>query len=356
MRWAWLICLKDVRQRLRDRTAVGVGVVAPLILTALIGFALRDSEGFRMRLAIVESAASARTASFAEFLERPDLRAVITVSRVGSSEDALVAVSEKRVEVAVRLPPDAGPEIFAAGDNPFATRMTRALIEDWLQRGSGAPAAAPVVVARSPGGSLRMIDYFGPSMAVLFLTFSILSGVRALQSELEDGTLARLRATPCQPVAIYAGKFGALLIIGLVQMSVMIGATSLLFGTRWGDPVLVACLALGSVLMAIGLAAFFVSLARDADRAQGLASISIFLLAALGGQFLPPQGLPDVFETLNRLTPNGQAFRGFVDLAAAGGAAGLPTVLEPLAVTVGVGLAGIGFAAWRARDALAESV
>ena len=59
-----------------------------------------------------------------------------------------------------------------------------------------------------------------------------------------------------------------------------------------------------------------------------------------------------MFETLNRLTPNGQAFRGFTDLAAAGGAGSLRTVLEPLLVTGGVGLAGIAFAALKAREAL----
>jgi hypothetical protein len=82
----------------------------------------------------------------------------------------------------------------------------------------------------------------------------------------------------------------------------------------------------------------------------------IFLLAVVGGQFLPPQGLPDVFETLNRFTPNGQAFRGFTELAAAAGAGSVRTILEPLLVTGGVGLAGIAFAAFKAREALQRAI
>ena len=187
---------------------------------------------------------------------------------------------------------------------------------------------------------------------LLFLTFAVLSGVRALQSEVDTGTLARLRASPAVPVAILGGKFGALLLIGAIQMTVMIAATSLLFGTRWGNPFPVAVLVGTSVLMAVGLTSFFVSLARNAEQGQGIASIVIFLLAVIGGQFMPPQGLPEFFDTLNRLTPNGQAFRGFVDLAAAGADGGLHTVLEPLLVTGAVGLGGIAFAASRARAAL----
>ena len=78
----------------------------------------------------------------------------------------------------------------------------------------------------------------------------------------------------------------------------------------------------------------------------------ISLLAIVGGQFLPPQGLPDVFETLTRLTPNGQAFFGFLDLAAAGAHGTLRTIAQPLAVTAIVGLSGIALAGLRARRAL----
>ena len=54
MRHAWLICLKDLRQRLRDHTALIVAVIAPLALTALIGTSLSGSQGIRMRLGIAD--------------------------------------------------------------------------------------------------------------------------------------------------------------------------------------------------------------------------------------------------------------------------------------------------------------
>ncbi len=74
-----------------------------------------------------------------------------------------------------------------------------------------------------------------------------------------------------------------------------------------------------------------------------MAALVIALLSVIGGQFLPPQGLPDVFETLSRLTPNGQAFFGFIDLSAAGGGGGLRTIAQPLLVTGIVGVVGIAF-------------
>lgn len=367
MRYAWLICLKDLRQRLRDRTALMIAVVIPLVLTALMGFALGGSEGFRMRLAIADLDDSELSRAFVAFAERPFLQGVVYTNRLDSLAAAEAAITKRNVECAVVLQPGFGEaaraggptpiEVLAVGDNPFATRMTDALVRDFLNRVVATAVAdgshdMPSVMPLSPGGRLRTVDFFAASLAVLFLTFAVLSGVRALQSEIDSGTIARLAAGPADPVAIFAGKFAALLILGLVQMSVMVAATSLLFGTQWGNPLPVAALVGTSVLMAIGLTAFFMSLAENAEQGQGMANIVIFLLAVVGGQFLPPQGLPDVFETLTRFTPNGQAFRGFTDLAAAAGEGSLRTVLEPLLVTGGVGLAGIAFAAFKAREAL----
>ncbi|HEV8718228.1 MAG TPA: ABC transporter permease [Candidatus Binatia bacterium] len=369
MRYVWIICLKDLRQRLRDRTALMVAVVVPLVLTALMGFALGGSQGFRMRLAIADLDGSELLRAFIAFAERPSLKGVVYINRTDPLAATEATLTSGNAECAVVLQPGFGEatrvgrsapiEILAANDHPFATHMTTALVRDFLNRVTATADGArdiPSVFPLSPGGHLRTVDFFAASMAVLFLTFTVLSGVRALQSEIDSRTIVRLMAAPAAPVAILAGKFAALLILGLVQMSVMIAATLLLFGTTWGNPLPVAALVGTSVLMAIGLTAFFMSLAENAEQGQGLASIIIFLLAIVGGQFLPPQGLPDVFETLNRLTPNGQAFLGFTDLAAAAGTGSLGTILESLLVTGGVGLVGIVFAASKARAALQRAM
>ena len=364
MRHAWLICLKDLRQRMRDRTALIVAVVAPLALTALIGLSLSGSRGFRMRLAIADLDRSQLSREFFDFVHRPSWRETVQVRRVDSRAAAERAVKAHEVECVVVL--DAGfgqsasdgksaaVEILSADNSYFAIRMTDALVRDFLNRIATTPDVVGIasVIPLSPGGQMRMVDFFAASMTVLFLTFAVLSGVRALQSEVDDRTILRLMASPAEPSAILAGKFAALLLVGFTQMSVMIAATSLLFETKWGNPFLVAALVITSVLMAIGLTAFFMSLAKNAEQGASMAALVIVLLSVVGGQFLPPQGLPDVFETLARLTPNGQAFYGFVDLSAAGSNASLRTIAQPLLFTGMVGVAGIAFAGFRAREAL----
>jgi ABC-2 type transport system permease protein len=362
---AWLICLKDLRQRLRDHTALVVAVVAPLALTALIGMALSGSQGMHMRLGIADLDGSALSRAFVDFVQRPWLKGIIEVRQLASRSAAQTVVEHRDVDCAVvidrgfadasRDDKSKAIEILAAGNAQFAVQGTLALVEDFVERVAAKRVDQPPIASvtpRSAGGSLRMIDFFAASMTVLFLTFAVLSGVRALQAEVDNRTILRLMASPTEPTAILAGKLAALVLVGLIQMSVMIAATSILFGTKWGNPLPVAALVATSVLMAIGLTAFLMSLAKNADQGTAMAALVITLLSVVGGQFLPPQGLPDVFETLARLTPNGQAFYGFVDLSAAGSHGNIATVAQPLLFTGVVGVAGIVFATFRARSAL----
>src|SRR5215469_15475368 len=365
MRHALLVCAKDLRQRLRDRTAILTAIGAPLALTALMGFALGGSSGSGsgMRLGIADLDHSALSFAFVAFVQRPSLGGKVKAEPIDSVEAAERLIREHHAECAVVMragfaksiasgnPPPV--EILAARGEQFAMLATRGLLRDFVNRAAvphDRPAAE--LIPLSAGGQMRVVDFFAASMTVLFLNFGVLSGVRALQVEVDSHTIVRLIASPTQPHEIVAGKFAALLLIGLVQMGTMIAATSLLFGTRWGNPLPTAALVFTSVLMAIGLTAFLMSLAGNADQGNALATIVIVLLSIVGGQFLPPQGLPDIFETLTRLTPNGQAFFGFMDLAAAGVHGSLLTIAQPLAVTALVGLSGITLAGVRARATL----
>ena len=369
MHYAWQICWKDLRQRFHDRTALIVAVIAPLALTALIGLSLAGSNSFRARLAMVDLDGTQLSRNFVDFVQRPPrppLRGEIVVHQFNSRAAAEAAINARDAEAAVVLNPgfaqaaqagnSGSVEILAPSDSHFAVLMIEALVRDFVNRVAVRPDGVVIasVIPRSPGGLLRIVDFYAASMTVLFLTFAVLSGVRALQGEIDDRTILRLMASPAEPAAILAGKFGALLLLGFTQMAVMIAATSLLFGTRWGNPLLVAALTVTSVLMAIGLTGFLMSLAKNAEQGTAMAALVITLMSVVGGQFLPPQGLPDVFETLTRLTPNGQAFYGFIDLSAAGSSGSLGTIAQPLLVTGIVGVAGIAFAAFRARSALRE--
>jgi ABC-2 type transport system permease protein len=238
--------------------------------------------------------------------------------------------------------------VRSSAAQPLAGRLARALARRFAARGGSEPPSTGLE-RRRPDGFLRPVDYYGPSLAVMFLFFSVLGGMRAFQAEADSGTLARLAATPVSTGEVLAGKIGGLILLGALQFAVLAAATGGLFGVRWGPLLPVAALAATTVLAAVGVLAFAVSAVGNAPGGWVLGSAVVFVLSLLGGHFLPPEGLPEIFDTLQRCTPNGQALRGFTDLASLGPAASFGLVREPLAVTAAVGVAGIAACALRLR-------
>jgi ABC-2 type transport system permease protein len=357
VRAALVILLKDLRHRLRDRTAVLAGIVIPLGLSAIVGFALgRLDSGVRARVALVDLDGGDASRALADSLRSGWPERTLELEEVASTADADARMARETVQAVLVVPAGFGASlrtptplslsVRSSPDAPLAGLLTRALAARFAAR-LDAPEAPAILEPRSPGGQLRPIDHYGPSLAVLFLFFSVVGGLGSLQAEASSGTLARLAATPVGPRAVLAGKLGALVLLGLLQFTVLALATAFLFGVRWGPLLPVATLGLTTVCSAVGVMAFLVTVTGDPARGSLLAMVTLFVLSLLGGQFLPPQGLPDIFDWLARLTPNGQALRGFADLASAGPGAGLAVAAEPLLFTAVSGVAGIVYCARR---------
>lgn len=351
MRRGLIVCAKDLRQRIRDRTAVTVGIVAPIVLTGIIGVALANDEGPSppTPIAWVDLDGSPASAALLRSVAEDWPARRVTLTRVATAEEAEAAVSAGRYAAAIVVPAgleaalDAGvapPALHVRTGRTFALggRFAGALTKRATVIAQG---AAPRVDVRAPqGGTLRSIDHYGPSLTVLFLFFQLLGGLRAFGAEGATGTLARLAATPATGREIVGGKLLALALLGALQFAVLYGVMRFAFGVAWGPLPLVAALAVTTIASAIGLMGTVIA-AAGPYRGYLLGTLLLFVLSLLGGQFLPPEGLPDVFDDLARLTPNGQALRGLTDLAAAGADASLATIAEPLLVTAAVGVVGI---------------
>jgi len=389
LRATLLIAAKDLRQRFRDRSGLVIAFVAPFLLAAIIGLAFGSGDGFNFSAtyAVVDDDRGPLAARFVDgVLAGPGLAEVVTVRRVGAAE-ARDLVDRGEADAAFLIPAgfsasvqrggSATVTVLAAGASPVAGQVARSLAEGYAAQlaatglsvrtaldaagrpptqaeanrlGRLAAAGQPPVRLVDGGVGAREIkasNYFGPSMAIFFLFFTVSFGARSILIERREGTLRRLLASAAPPGAVIAGKALAAFALGVTSVLVMWLATSLVFGADWGDPLAVVALTVSSVLAAIGITALVVTLARTDEQADGYSSLVVFTLALLGGNFIYLAQLPDLLQRLSLLTPNGWALRGFVDLVADGG--GLETVAAPVAVTAAFGLATGAVALVRAR-------
>lgn len=397
MRTAVLVALNELQRRVRDRSAVVTGIVAPLGLAIILGLAFggRGTTAL-VRVAVVNEDQSTLGRSLVDgALVASSLPREVEVVRLGDEAAARAAVASRTVGAAVVV--SAGAEARLLGDSaspsPSGQRAPLQVVERRDERVAGAVAtaieaaivgrasAAQITAARAgalagaagsgrePGptgrdelvtavldqpGAVRLVDgataprqgvigYFGPSMAIIFLFLGAAAGARALLTERGAGTLARLQAAPVSGSAIIAGKVLAILVTGLVSILTVWAVTSAVFSASWGDPGAVLLLCLVTVIAMSGVSMLITVLARDPSQADMATTIVTFALALFGGNFFPPGSLPPSFERLTRLTPNGWALQGFGSLAIDGGHLG--SVVAPLVVLGAIAVA-FGGAAW----------
>jgi len=177
---------------------------------------------------------------------------------------------------------------------------------------------------------------------VFFLFFTVSFGVSSLLEERKEGTLARLLAAPIHKGSILGGKLLTSFLLGVLSMTTLIVATSLLLGARWGSPLGVGMLTVAGVLAAMGVMALVATLAKTSEQANNWQSIIAIVLGLLGGVFFPISQAPGLISKLSLLTPQAWFMRGLGDLAGGEGPrVVLPSVAAMLvfaAVTGGIAM------------------
>jgi ABC-2 type transport system permease protein len=195
----------------------------------------------------------------------------------------------------------------AAGTTPPSPAQIQAL---------AARAAVPVAVndVSAQTKELDQKSFFAAGMAVFFLFFTVQFGVTSLLEERNDGTLARLLAAPISRASILGGKLLTSFLLGVISMTVLAVATTLLFGASWGNPLGVAVLVVAAILAATGIMALIATLARNAEQAANWQSVVAVILGLVGGTFFPVSQAPGVLSRLTFVAPQAWFLRGLGDL------------------------------------------
>jgi ABC-2 type transport system permease protein len=206
-----------------------------------------------------------------------------------------------------------------------------------------APVAVSDVSAQTK--ELDTKSFFAAGMAVFFLFFTVQFGVTSLLEERSDGTLARLLAAPITRASILGGKLLTSFALGVISMAVLVVATSLLFGARWGNPLGVAVLIVAAIASALGIMSLIATLARNAEQAANWQSVTSVVLGLLGGTFFPVSQAPGVLSTLTFFAPQAWFLRGLGDLR--GGS--LSVIWVPTGAMLGFAAVAGGVALFRLR-------
>jgi len=307
-----------------------------------------------------------------EVLESDELADLLAVTSVPDAGVARAAVDNRQAQVAIIVPPDfsrqfadqygqaaiefyqdptltIGPGIVKSILNQFMDRMSAIKIAidvsqeqveplDYAMLGQviqglldtstaqSEDLSATLLEVRSPqknAGSEQesaspLVGLIGPIMGGMMIFYAFYTGTASAQSilrEEEERTLPRLFTTPTPQATILSGKFLAVFLTVLVQMSVLLVAARLIFGIQWGELLPVALMATGVVVAASSFGIFINSLLKTTKQGGVVFGGVLTMTGMIGMIGIFAMGSPTaarLSNTVSLLVPQGWAVRGLL--------------------------------------------
>lgn len=186
-----------------------------------------------------------------------------------------------------------------------------------------------------------ILAYMAPGMALLFLMYTVSYGGRSILAERLQGTLPRLLVSPTSTSAVLGGKVLGIFLTGVAQVGILILASSIFFGVKWGDPRGLFLLILAVAFGATGWGMLITALARSPGQVASVGSALMLIFGILGGSFISLDQLPAYVRTLSKITPNAWGLDGFTTLALGGT---LPNLMQPITALLIMGAVLFGIA------------
>jgi ABC-2 type transport system permease protein len=403
---------KDLIITFRDRAALIMMLAAPFALTLGMGFvtgafsADGDSGISDIPVVIVNQDEGEMGAFLAEVLASEDLATLVEPTVVTDLSSARRQVDDDEAAAAVIIPagfsagilPDrqtgatgepALIEIYANPARPISASAIEAIVTAFVNQvetgilsgqvvitqliASGrlsvgdAPAAGQAMASGLAGQELPQLiglnrestilnqaetfnplAIFAPAMAVFFLMYTVTLGGRSILDEKNKGTLSRMLVTPTTAAQVMGGKVLGTFLTGVSQVGILIMASTLLFGLRWGNSLAVALLIIAISAAATGWGILLAALARSANQVSTIGTAMMLIFNILGGAFITLSGFPAALQWASKITPNAWAQAGFLELGLGGGLADIATTMAALWLMAAI-LFGLSVIAFRRR-------
>ncbi len=383
MRAAFIIAAKDLSQRIRDRSAILLGLVAPLGLALIFSAIIPDTSGesFDVHVGVVDNDRGEISAAFInDVLPAVEADGLLRTDRYDIEAEARSAVDAGNLSAAYIFPEGFSSSLLSGGgatvelvgnvDASISTQIAKAVLDSYLadvdavglavatamvsgandieaitERAMESAPAVTLTDVEADNLELDATTFFSAGMAVFFLFFTVQFGVSSLLEERMNGTLPRLLGAPIARWSIIGGKAITSFVLGLVSMIVLAVGTSFMIGAEWGNPLGVFILMICGVLSALGIMALVAIVAKTPEQAANYQAIVAVALGMLGGTFFPLSQGPRILAFFSKLTPHAWFLEGLGDLSAG---QGLGVVVAPALAMIAFFVVTVGIASlWR---------
>lgn len=354
-----IIAANDIKIFLRDRNAVILMFLLPMVIISVAGLALGGDfeQNIQIDVLVVDLDNGDISKGFVEFLEEIDILDVdmesnefaardrvkdqeygrlIIIPRdftestmmgenseisiiVDPTEDSQNTVLEKIVEgyanglstnvVVVKT-------VAALGIPVYSEEQIFEVVDVANQFAQPLPVQVKTESTSSNLGEFTSFTHYVPGFAVMFVLFtSIGAGSVSLLKEQEAGTFRRLVVAPISKAEIIGGKITSTFFKAFVQLAVLMIFGHFVFDLNLGSDMLALVVLIAAIaLSSTGLGLLVAVMVTTKDQADSVSNVLTLTMSAIGGSWWPLFIEPQFMQDIARLTITAWAMDGFYDL------------------------------------------
>lgn len=327
------ILKKDLRLYFSDKKGILVTFLLPIIMITLFAFAFggvgkKKSSPKPLSVLIVDK--DSTTVSQELITKLNSLQAIRLISSeeekaidlVKKGKNVAALVVEKGFSDAVKLDTDLPVELKYDAARDIQMRMVQAILKEGFKYHLGKAdisnaikiKTTSVIKEASTKAHPGLVQAVGGT-AIMMLLFSIAAIGGSLLDEKEAGTLKRLLMAPVKPLSILLAKMGTAMVVSILQLTAMFVFAWLAFGL----PIFMDILTLILLILCISFAVssfgvFLVSTVKTRQQLQGMSTIIIILMSAIGGSMIPINMMPAFMQNIAGISVNYWGIEGFFDI------------------------------------------
>jgi linearmycin/streptolysin S transport system permease protein len=362
---------KDIAIFLRDRRALVVSVLTPIVVAGFFGFLFAGpgsggSPISRMKVGITDLDQSALTKAVIESLSQdasleiqvlPEQQAEQLV-RGGKLRAAIVFPAEfESLATGTLVGVGHMPEVKLFYDpsqsmvRPMVAGLLTQHVMQRLSRPNFVGNSRPVPfnvenTAATTGPRYNSYAHSFAGMSVQFILFMGIDAGIALLLMRQEGMWRRLRAAPLSRFVLLGSRVTATTLIAIMILAVVYLVARLVFDVRIAGSVpgfvMVAC---AFALLAATTGLMIASLGRSVGATRGVAMFTVLILVMLGGAWVPSFLFPEWLQHVTEFVPTRWAVDGLDNTTWRGQP--LQSAFLPTAILVGWSVLFALIAAWR---------
>ncbi len=328
---------KDIAIFLRDRRALVVSVLTPIVVAAFFGFLFGGTGAggrvvSRMAVGITDLDGSALTKAVIESLNQdeslqiqllPEAQAEQLV-RAGKLRAAVVFPAEFESLATGALVGGAGmPDLKLLYDpsqsmvRPMVGGLVTQHVMQRLSRPNFVGNARPVPfkledVAMTTGPRYNSYAHSFAGMSIQFILFMGIDAGIALLMMRQEGMWRRLRAAPLSRAVLLGSRVAATTLIAVLILAVVYLVAGLGFGVRIAGSVPgFIMVAFAFALLAATTGLMISALGRSVGATRGVSMFTVLILVMLGGAWVPAFLFPEWLQRVTEFVPTRWAVDGF---------------------------------------------